>query len=235
MTQDCFLVGVVELDIGELAGVCLAILTNLLQFNVTVWHLINRHVWVSHKTFHGGLSGNAHLGESLLALSSCCVLLLLGKVFIDLLLAFFFDELEFEGVEKSLLVGSHLLDFGESCCVSDGSRVGVGEFEVDTDHVKFGTLLLDELEEVLLLGLLEGLSVLQDDQLELNDGLELGHVGSTNIKIGLIHELEAVLPFVKVDFIRICPLFNAVTKVLALVRSILELALNYFKLFHLGP
>ena len=125
LTKDFSLICMIELNIVELAGVGLAVFTNLLKFDVAVWHLINGHVGVSHKTFHSELSGGTHLGESLLALSGCFVLSLLGKVFIDLLLALFIDELHFEGVEKSLLVSSHFLDLSESSCVSHGSRVSI--------------------------------------------------------------------------------------------------------------
>jgi hypothetical protein len=189
LAQDFLLIAVIELNIVEFCGVRLAMLTNFHQLFMTVWHLVNGHVGVCFHAPIGFLSGFTHLGESLLALSGSFVLFLLSKVFIDLLLALFLDELDFESIEESLLVSSHLLDLSKGSRVSNGRRIGIGELEVDANHVKLGALLLDELEEVLLLGLLEGLSVLQDNQLELNDGLELGHVGSTNIKIGLIHEL----------------------------------------------
>lgn len=100
----------VELSISKLTSICLAFISDFFQLFLAIGHIVNRHVWISIHTSHHRLSLRTHLGQSSHTLLMLFLFFLLSQIFSDLLLAFFINEFNFEGIEKSLLVGSHLSD-----------------------------------------------------------------------------------------------------------------------------
>ena len=98
-----------------------------------------------------------------------------------------------------------------------------------------GSLLTNEFEEVLALLQLQCLRILEDDELELNNCFEFGHVSPAHIQIRLVHKLLAILPAVQIDFIGVGPLLDSIAKVGAFVIGAFKLHLHLLELLHLRP
>lgn len=184
----------VEFDISVLLGVLCAVSSDLIQLHLAIGHLIHRHVGVSEHGFHLLAALVAHHSHRFHTFHGFSLFFSFSKVFHLLLLTLSLNEFLLEGVEQSLSVWGHFLDFTENGGVASSSCAYIGQLKVDTNEVKCRSRLLNELKEVLALGLLKGLGVLEDNKLELDDSLEFGKVCSTHIKIRLVHELLAVLP-----------------------------------------
>lgn len=225
----------VELDISELFSRAGCLFTDFRELDGAIRHLINGHVRVVLEALESLEFSLAHHCLIFFPLSRSIFFLGGSDFFIHRFLTLLVDKLEFQGVEQSLLVRGQLSDLGKARCVANLLRLRCDNFKVDSNEVERVTLLLNELEEVLLFLFVQFLGVLEHDELELDNGFELGEVGTTHILIRLVHEAEAVLPAVKVDLIGICPLFDLVTKMSALVLSTFELFLFNDELFIFGP
>lgn len=96
-------------------------------------------------------------------------------------------------------------------------------------------LLLNEPEEVLALFFLQGSCILHNDKLKLYNRLQFSHVCFTQIIFCLVHELEAIFPAVKIDFIDLGPLFDSFAQISTLILDTLVFLLYIGKFFHLRP
>mmetsp|Transcript_46363 Transcript_46363/g.61388 ORF Transcript_46363/g.61388 Transcript_46363/m.61388 type:complete len:255 (-) Transcript_46363:1421-2185(-) len=182
LSKDLLFLLVRELVVGKL-GAILGHSSDLGQLLGAIGHLFNRHVGVVSHHLESSLLGLAHLGEVGFTLSCLFGGSLLGHLLIDSLLALIIEEASLEGIKQSELIGGQLPNGGLRLSVAHLRRLRVGNLEVDTDEVKLGTVLLDELEEILAFLILQLSCVLQNDQLELNDCLELGQVGTAHVLI----------------------------------------------------
>lgn len=68
----------------------------------------------------------------------------------------------------------------------------MGNRNVNSEHVKFNLLVLDEVEQVLEFRALDLASKLDNQKLELNDELKFIHVGSSHVNISLVKQSEHV-------------------------------------------
>ena len=197
----------VKLGIGVFFVVVAAPLTNLGKLLIAVWHLFNWHVRIVKHTLHGSLTLSAHLSKGVLSFLRLALFLLFSHLFHESLLALFFNEFDLEGVEQGLLIWTELFDFGLGSSVSNCLSLRVRDLKIDSNKEKLCTLLSDEFKEVLALALLQLLCVLQDDELELDDGLKFSHISLPDIKIGLVKELLAVSPAVQIALLWVDPVF----------------------------